>query len=153
MMLIMMSTETSKQISEYSRKQLQEQQQKQRQINRANQSWMKPEILKLMDERRKLKRRSTEYRVLDRRIRNLCQMAEEELYDTRCAEIERLERRNPQKMYDKIRQMTGSKNVSASCIKAKDGMMIMEKANILKRWQEYISDLFNDNRGEKKIAQ
>ena len=43
----------------------------------------------------------------------------------------------------------GKKNVckSSRCLKAKDGTMILEKEEILKRWEEYIKELFEDNRG------
>ena len=39
------------------------------------------------------------------------------------------------------------------CIEAKDGTIIMEQKQILHRWQEYIKDLFADNRGEKENVQ
>ena len=116
----------------------------------ANQDWMTPEILKLMEERRKLKRRSPEYRRLDRTIRNKCQEEKDKFYSQQCKEIELLERKNPQRMHDKVRQVVWrQKSGTSSCIEAKDGTIIMEKEEIIKRWQEYIGELFADDRGTR----
>src|SRR3984893_1243204 len=37
---------------------------------------------------------------------------------------------------------------SGGCIKGKDGTVLMEKAQILQRWTEYIQELFEDDRGD-----
>lgn len=34
-------------------------------------------------------------------------------------------------------------------MKAKGGILLVDKGNILKRWSDYIEELFHDNRGEK----
>ena len=34
------------------------------------------------------------------------------------------------------------------CIKAKDGSILIEKKEVLNRWEEYIQELYNDNRGD-----
>ena len=53
-------------------------------------------------------------------------------------------------MYDKVRQVTGMKKSTAtSCIEANDGTIIMEQGEILKRWEEYIAELFSDHRGTR----
>ena len=53
-------------------------------------------------------------------------------------------------MHTHIRLATGGKcgNGATTCIEAKDGTIIMEKEKILARRYEYISDLYNDKRGE-----
>ena len=37
---------------------------------------------------------------------------------------------------------------ATSCIKAKDGTILMEKDRIPERWKEYVNELFDDSRGE-----
>jgi len=65
-----------------------------------------------------------------------------------------LERSNPQKMHDKVRQVTGrQKSAGASCIEAKDGTIIMEQEEMLQRWKEYIGELFADSRGQRPVSQ
>ena len=79
---------------------------------------------------------------------------QEDHFNKMCKEIEELEKKCPQKMHEKVKQMTSKKKKSvcsaSGCIEAKDGTIIMETADILERWQEYIGDLFDDNR-EKPV--
>ena len=53
-------------------------------------------------------------------------------------------------MHSHIRLVTGSKPVSNSttCIKDKEGNIIMEKEKILSRWYKYIGELDNDDKGD-----
>jgi len=115
------------------------------------QDWMTDEILELMEARRQTKRCSDEYNVLNKKIRRKCRFEKEAFYQEQCQELEQLEKVNPQKMHDKVRQVTERKNsVATGCIEAKDGTIIMEQKQILHRWQEYIKDLFADNRGKNE---
>ena len=51
-------------------------------------------------------------------------------------------------MHQKIKEITAQKSISKSgCIKSKTGNILMDKNDILKRWSEYIEDLFYDTRG------
>ena len=63
--------------------------------------WITPEILELMNERRKVKNNITAYKKLDREVRNACQKAKEILLNNQCQEIEELEKKNPQLMHTK----------------------------------------------------
>ena len=56
-------------------------------------------------------------------------------------------------MHKRIKDLTGAKTCSSSgCIRSKDGTIITEKYDILERWNEYIEELFRDNRrGKPKI--
>ena len=49
-------------------------------------------------------------------------------------------------MYAQIRQVTGRKQ--SACIEDKYGNIIMEQHKILASWHEYISDIYDENRGE-----
>ena len=53
-------------------------------------------------------------------------------------------------MHAQIRQATGRKQSACvtTCIEDKDGNIIMEQDNILARWHEYKSDLYDDNIGD-----
>ena len=53
-------------------------------------------------------------------------------------------------MYKRIKDSVGSRTCSSSgCIRAKDGITIMEKEKILERWSQYIEELFEDDRKGK----
>ena len=110
--------------------------------------WITPEILELMNERRKVKNNITAYKNLDREVRNACQKAKETLLNNQCQDIEELEKKNPQLMHTKIKEATRKYKTcsSANCIEANDDTIIMEKEKVLERWKEYICELFEDNR-------
>lgn len=46
---------------------------------------------------------------------------------------------------DIVKELTGT---LTRCLKSKDEAVIMNKKDILKRWEECISELFEDNRGK-----
>ena len=67
-----------------------------------------------------------------------------------CDLIEQLESAHKfHQMHAQIRKVTGRGNNAGvtTCIKDRDGNIIMEQENILERWQEYISTLYDDARG------
>ena len=53
-------------------------------------------------------------------------------------------------MHNKVKEVTGlkSKKTSSECIRDKDDQMLFEQDDIRKRWEEYVSDLYNDDRDE-----
>ena len=57
--------------------------------------WIIPEILQLMNERRKVKNKITAHKKLGREVRNACQKAKEILLNNQYQEIEELEKKNP----------------------------------------------------------
>ncbi|XP_013776769.1 uncharacterized protein LOC106461491 [Limulus polyphemus] len=53
-------------------------------------------------------------------------------------------------MYRNIKDATGKGGCTISeCIRAKNSDVLMEQEQVLKRWTEYIEDLFHDTREEK----
>ena len=115
------------------------------------QTWMKQEILQKMKERQTISERdSDQYKALDREIRNDCRKAKEEWINEQCQEIEKCQTVDPTFLYKKVKTLTRKNFCSSSgCIKAKDGTLIMEKAERMARWAEYVDELFEDKRGEK----
>ena len=69
-----------------------------------------------------------------------------------CEEIERLERQNTAVMHKKIKSLSTRKTCSSSgCIESKDDTLVMEREEVLKRWSEYIEELFYNDRGQKPL--
>ena len=115
--------------------------------------WMTEDILMLMDRRRACKGVNEDrYLELDLQIRRACNTAKEEWMDRQCEEIEDLRRRNPQKMYDRIKTMRGKKWKIGSSIMKTDGTVAMEIEEVLDRWKEYIGELFEDEREAQRIV-
>lgn len=55
-------------------------------------------------------------------------------------------------MYKRIKELRDKKIcITSGCLRAKDVTIIMDKESILKRWTEYIGDLFYDNQGNKPV--
>lgn len=115
------------------------------------QKWMTDEILDMMEQRRGMKAKDlTKYKELDKKIKQKCKTAKEEWWNRACEEIEEQMKRNPSTIHCKIKELYGKTGSSSSgCLKAKDGTIITNRDDILKRWGEYIGELFEDNRGEK----
>ena len=111
-------------------------------------SWMTEDILNLMEERRKAKNDDNLYNRINKTIRNNCNEAKEQWINSQCQEIENNMSGDTKYMHQKIKEITAQKSISKSgCIKSKTGNILMDKNDILKRWSEYIEDLFYDTRG------
>ena len=123
-----------------------------KQERRRRQRWMTEEILDKMEERRECKERNhRRYEELNQEIRQNCDTAKENWIDHQCNEVEELERTHKiESMHRKIKEITGKKKrAKGNIIKNKEGKIVMEIEEVLKRWEEYVKDLFEDNRGGK----
>ena len=112
---------------------------------------MTSDILQKMERRRLAKSNVDEYNKLDADIRRECQTAKELMLTAQCENIEQLDAAHKSnQVHAQIRQATGKKQSTCvtTCIEDKDGNIIMEQEKILARWHEYISELYDDNRGE-----
>ena len=121
---------------------------------KAKQKWMTTEIVDLMDDRRIAKQcqDSEKYREKDRMIRKKCIAAKEKWFNDKCEEIEFLSQKNPQLIHEKVKSLSKPKKCTSSgCIKGKDGSIIMDNEKILNRWEEYISELYDDEERGVKI--
>ena len=85
------------------------------------------------------------YKDLNRKIQAACRTAKERWIEEQCNELEDLEKKNIQQMYNKIKAMTKrSCRPANTALKTKNGEVVMEQQDILDRWTEYIGDLFED---------
>ena len=92
-----------------------------------------------------------EYKKIDKEITEKCNAAKEKWFDERCQEIESRHVTNDNNMYKNIEEVTGKRTCSATgYLKSKEGNIILEKDKILERWSEYIGELYNVDRNEKK---
>ena len=65
-------------------------------------------------------------------------------------EVEELESKlESRAMHKKIKEITGQafRKRGSNCIKSKDGKMLFDEDEIKTRWEEYVSELYNANRG------
>ena len=117
----------------------------------AQQKWMAYDILDRMEERRLVKGTNNEaYARLDKEIKKECSEAKEAWLSQECEEIEKLRQTDPSTMYKKIKRITNAKSSSSiGCSLADDGTMLVDAEDISARWTEYITRLFDDDRGPK----
>ena len=118
------------------------------------QAWMTEGILELMEERRKFKNRSEDrYKELDRLIKRMCTERKEEWLQAKCDELEHLERMDSRLLAEKIREITGKKRPARNTIiKDGDGIILTERSDVLRRWKDYIGDLYGDSDRENIIS-
>ena len=116
------------------------------------QAWMTDDILDLMTERRKHKRKGAKYRELDKQIRLKCIEAKEQWLVKGCEEIEELDRlHHTRNMHQKIEEVThkNKKETTNGVIQDKEGNVLFEGQQIQSRWMEYIKELYEDDRNEQ----
>ena len=103
-----------------------------------------------MDERRKFKDIDDQrYKSINRMIHKECNKARETWMNDRCMDIENLSKSDQQMMYEKVSEVTRERMYKqGKAIKKKDGTVVMGKEEVMERWDEYISELFRDNRQE-----
>ena len=111
--------------------------------------WMTHDILSLMDERRRCKgTNENRYKELNRRIKRECLIAKQAWMDNTCADIDDLSRRDQPRMYSKVKEIVGRKpcykhNIA---IMRADSTLAIEEEEVKARWDEYICELFADDR-------
>ena len=128
-----------------------------RKEQKAKQTWMTAEILDLMVDIRIAKQceDSAKYKEKDNLIRQKCIQAKEEWFNVRCEGIEVLSKKNQQLMYEKVKNLLKPRKCSSNgCITGKDGSIIIDKSEILVRWEEYIKEVYDDeDRGPQRRSQ
>ena len=117
---------------------------------RKRKPWVTPEILDLCDQRRDLKKKRDEpegakdYREIKRKIRTELKMAKETWMQGQCQEVEAcLRKNNSKKAYQLVKDLTTEKQDKSTTIQDKSGKCVTEENEILNRWTEYCSDLYN----------
>ena len=108
--------------------------------------WITPDILELMDTRRKEKANVGKFKTLTKEIKRMCSEAKEKWINDQCGELERKQNSDSRIAHEKIREVSGKKSCSSTgCIRSKTGEILIEKQMILGRWSEYIGDLYEDD--------
>ena len=113
-------------------------------------SGLPPEILDLCDQSRDLKKRRGEpegakdYIEIKRKISTEMKMAKETWIQGQCQEVEAcLRKNNSKKAYQLVKDLTTEKQGKFTVIQDKLGKCLTEENEILNRWREYCSDLYN----------
>ena len=112
--------------------------------------WVTNDVLDLCDKRRELQKKKNvteaakEYRVINQEVKKAMKKAKENWIDEQCQSIEdNLKKNNSKKVYQLVKDLTSTKKVRTSTIQDKDGKSLTEDQEILKRWTEYCSELYN----------
>jgi len=114
------------------------------------QKLMNVHILNMMEEKRKYKMLNTEegqnkYKELKQLIQRLCREAKNKYFDDKCKEIELLDKAHSQLLYKKIKDLQPRSNRVQQIIKDKYGKSVTTKEEALKRWAEYVEELYDEN--------
>ena len=117
---------------------------------RRKKPWATKDVLDLCDERRDLKKKqyeaegAKEYREANRRIQKAVKIAKEGWIGAQCEEIEScLNKDNSKRAYQLAKDLTSEKQGRSSAIQDKSGKCLTEEKEILSRWTEYCSELYN----------
>ena len=111
--------------------------------------WVTNDVLDLCDKCRELKKKSDtegakEYRAINQDVKKAMKKAKENWIDEQCQSIEdNLKKNNSKKAYQLVKDLASTKKVRTSTIQNKEGKSLTEDQDILKRWTEYCSELYN----------
>ena len=112
--------------------------------------WVTKDVLDLCDERRDLKKKrykaegAKKYREANRRIQKAVKKAKEDWIGAQCEEIETcLNKNDSKRAYQLVKDLTSEKQGRSSTIQDKSGKCLTEGKEILSRWTEYCSELYN----------
>ena len=114
------------------------------------QPWVTPNILHLCNKRRELKKDkfttegAKQYKAVNQQIKKGLVKARGTWIEERCQEIDdSLGKNNNKKAYQLVKDLTGSKQGRTTTIQDKNGKRLTEDRDILNRWTEYCSELYN----------
>ena len=117
---------------------------------RKKKQWVTKDVLDLCDERKDLKKTlyeaegAKEYREANRRIQKAVKKANEDWIGAQCEEIETCLNENKSKRaYQLVKDLNSEKQSRSSTIQDKSGKCLTEENEILSRWTEYCSELYN----------
>ena len=112
--------------------------------------WVTKDVLDLCDQRRDLKKKryeaegAKEYREANRRVQKAVKKAKEDWIGAQCEEIETcLNKNNSKRAYQLVKDLTSEKQGRSSTIQDKSGKCLTEEKEILSRWTEHCSELYN----------
>ena len=112
--------------------------------------WVTKDVLDLCDARRDLRKKryeaegAKEYREANRRIQKTVKKAKEDWIGAQCEEIETcLNKNNCKTAYQLVKDLPSEKQGRSSTIQDRSGKSLTEEQEILSRWTEYCSELYN----------
>ena len=112
--------------------------------------WITEEILDLCDKRRELTKKrfepegSEKYKDVNNNIKRCTKKALENWIGEPCSEMEENLRKNNSKMaYQQVKDLTTVKQGKATIVQDRSGKCLTEERQILNRWKEYCSKLYN----------
>ena len=112
--------------------------------------WITDDVLEMCDKRRELKNKKhdaqgrNQCREINNKIRKAIKQAKENWIEEQCEEIDtNLTKNNTKRAYQIVKDFTTTKKERASTIQDKSGKSLTEDQEILTRWTEYCSDLYN----------
>uniref|UniRef100_A0A8D8PQH9 Craniofacial development protein 2 n=1 Tax=Cacopsylla melanoneura TaxID=428564 RepID=A0A8D8PQH9_9HEMI len=116
-------------------------------------TWMTEDIMRMMEERRKHKNKTAQYKVIQKEIRRKIRAAKEQENLEKCIEIEKCQEKGDVfNMHKKVKEMAGTcKKKVVSILTDEHGKIIIDEAEIKKTWEDYIKELFNDVRSDPSI--
>ena len=108
--------------------------------------WLDAACLELIEERRKRKKEHDQgpgYRELCKRVKTECRQAKRRWFEEIASEAEAAAQSNRSKeLYRLTKKLTGKKTTPSIGIKDGQGNVLQDKGDILQRWHEYASTLF-----------
>lgn len=115
-------------------------------------SWMTDEILELMEQRKRNKDNSFEYKRIHTIIRRKTREAKEKEKEEQCQEIEYYQSRyDTFNIHRKVKEVAGKvKNNRCSKITDQEGNLVISKDQKKKVWEQYLKDLFHDIRARQE---
>ena len=112
--------------------------------------WVTADLLDLCDKRRELKKKKKDaegvrqYRAANQEIKKGMKKAKMNWIEEQCQNIDdSMKKNNSKKTYQLVKDLTSTKQRRTTTIQDKDGKCLTEEQDILKRWSEYCSELYN----------
>jgi len=85
-----------------------------------------------------------EYKDIKKSIRNDMNKAKDDWISEKCKDIgNNLSKNNSKKAYELVKELPSTKQERSTVIQNKKGEPLTEEGDILKRWTEYCSELYN----------
>ncbi|XP_076436542.1 uncharacterized protein LOC143276040 [Babylonia areolata] len=115
------------------------------------QPWVTNEVLDLCGKRRELRKKKhssnearTKHQQVNREVRTKMKAAKENWIEEQCEEVEKgMEAGNSKRAYDILKTLTKTSQPRSAVIKDKDGKLLTDSEEVLKRWTEYCDSLYN----------
>jgi hypothetical protein len=112
--------------------------------------WVTADVLDLCDKRRELKKKKNDtvgaeqYKIANKEVKKCMKKAKEDWIEEQCKDIEtNLKKNNSKKAYQLVKDLTSAKQGRVTSIQDKGGNCLTEEQDILKRWTEYCTELYN----------